>query len=533
MRVPHLALCVLATIAAAAACSDESSSNDTPAVTAGSNANTGAPPTSSMPPAVGGMTPGGPVDGAEPAPGNTPGSMSNNPAVPTGPVDTGPVGVTEPGDPAPVDPAPVDTAPVDPAPVDTAPVDTAPVDPAPVDPAPVDTAPVDPAPVDTTPVDPGPVDSMTGERPCDIYAAAGQECVAAYSTVRSLLSTYTGPLYQVRVGSSEYNIGGERVTNPDQAIAPRGGGAVTPYQTTPEPGMLVDIPQTANGIGDAAVLQENCPIGTTCTVSLIYDQSGRGNDLPVAKAGRSDGGDYAALDDFETPMNNRAMITIGGQEAHSLYMEPRQGYRLTAPGDGLPLRQEPQGMYMLADGTHAGSACCWDFGNVTPNPVEYSEMNTLFFGEAFWGDGAGQPPWFGADFEAGVWMGGSVAGDPGWGELNATERPPNPQNPSMAGVEFALGFLKTDDDADNTYVLRMADVSTASEIQTAYRGRYPKLSYAGHGTDNKGAVVIGVGGDNSNNSFGTFYEGAIVAGFPDDATELAVMQNIQAAGYGQ
>jgi hypothetical protein len=42
-----------------------------------------------------------------------------------------------------------------------------------------------------------------------------------------------------------------------------------------------------------------------------------------------------------------------------------------------------------------------------------------------------------------------------------------------------------------------------------------------------------VGGDNSNNSWGTFYEGAIVAGFPNDATELAVMENIQAAGYGQ
>jgi len=81
----------------------------------------------------------------------------------------------------------------------------------------------------------------------------------------------------------------------------------------------------------------------------------------------------------------------------------------------------------------------------------------------------------------------------------------------------------------------MANASTATEIQTAWRGRFPKLSFpnGAHGTDNQGAVVLGVGGDNSNNSFGTFYEGAVVAGFPDDATELAVMQNIQAARYGQ
>jgi hypothetical protein len=189
---------------------------------------------------------------------------------------------------------------------------------------------------------------------------------------------------------------------------------------------------------------------------------------------------------------------------------------------------------MLADGTHADAACCWDFGNVTTDPASYAEMNTLFFGDAYWGSGGGNPPWFGADFEAGVWMGGSEEGDPGWGELNASDSPANDESPSMAGVEFAFGILKTNDDADNTYALRMADIDAATTITEAYRGRYPKLSYnQPHGTDNRGAVVIGVGGDNSNNSFGTFFEGAIVAGFPDDATEQAVMENIQTVGYGQ
>lgn len=380
-----------------------------------------------------------------------------------------------------------------------------------------------------------PVLPVNVEGPCDIYAAAGQECVAAYSTVRRLLSTYTGPLYQIRVGSSQFNIGGLVVTNPAQAQLPNPmqGGARIPYTTAPEPGELVDIPQTADGFADPAIQRERCPLGTTCTVSLLYDQSGRGNHMPIAKGGQNAGGIYAELDDFETVMDERAALTVGGHPVYSLFMQARQGYRLAAPGNGVPVDQEAQGIYMLADGTRAGNACCWDFGNVTPNPTQFAEMNTLFFGEAYWGDGNGAPPWFGADFEAGVWMGGSVEGEPGWGELNSANRPPNPDNPSMAGVEFALGFLKTDDDADNTYVLRMANVSTATEVQTAYRGPYPKLSYAGHGADNQGAIVLGVGGDNSNNSFGTFYEGAVLAGFPDDATELAVMQNVQAAGYGQ
>src|ERR1700722_20979157 len=33
--------------------------------------------------------------------------------------------------------------------------------------------------------------------PCDIYAAAGDSCVAAHSTTRALYASYSGPLYQV------------------------------------------------------------------------------------------------------------------------------------------------------------------------------------------------------------------------------------------------------------------------------------------------------------------------------------------------
>jgi hypothetical protein len=47
----------------------------------------------------------------------------------------------------------------------------------------------------------------------------------------------------------------------------------------------------------------------------------------------------------------------------------------------------------------------------------------------------------------------------------------------------------------------------------------------------KGGIVLGVGGDNSNNSMGTFYEGAIVAGYPKNETEAAVMKNIKDVGY--
>jgi hypothetical protein len=37
--------------------------------------------------------------------------------------------------------------------------------------------------------------------PCDIYAAGGTPCEAAYSTTRALYGSYDGPLYQVQRAS--------------------------------------------------------------------------------------------------------------------------------------------------------------------------------------------------------------------------------------------------------------------------------------------------------------------------------------------
>ena len=44
--------------------------------------------------------------------------------------------------------------------------------------------------------------------PCDIYAAAGDPCVAAHSTTRALYSSYNGPLYQVSTAGGGRGGGG-------------------------------------------------------------------------------------------------------------------------------------------------------------------------------------------------------------------------------------------------------------------------------------------------------------------------------------
>jgi hypothetical protein len=47
----------------------------------------------------------------------------------------------------------------------------------------------------------------------------------------------------------------------------------------------------------------------------------------------------------------------------------------------------------------------------------------------------------------------------------------------------------------------------------------------------EGAIILGIGGDNSISAQGTFYEGVMTSGYPSDSTENAVQANIVAAGY--
>jgi hypothetical protein len=219
------------------------------------------------------------------------------------------------------------------------------------------------------------------------------------------------------------------------------------------------------------------------------------------------------MHDFESSAT-KGSLTVGGHKVYALYTNAREGYRTAVgvKGKNMPIGNTPQGIYELADGTHTGTACCWDFGNVSTDPTVYGVMNTIFFGTGFWGTGAGSGPWFLGDFEGGVWAGGSGAST-----VN------NPNDPSMK-VPYAFGIVKT---SSGQYAIRAANVQTATDLTTAYDGASPK-TWA-----NTGGILLGIGSDNSNNSWGTFYEGAITAGRPADATDLAVLKNVQAAGYGK
>merc|ERR1719263_496535 len=74
-----------------------------------------------------------------------------------------------------------------------------------------------------------------------------------------------------------------------------------------------------------------------------------------------------------------------------------------------------------------------------------------------------------------------------------------------------------------------------------YEGARPDCAIAGtcnrHGShtyqpmSKKGAIILGTGGDNSNSAMGKFYEGIMVSGTTDDATDEAVQANIVGVRY--
>ena len=322
--------------------------------------------------------------------------------------------------------------------------------------------------------------SSTG--PCDIYSRAGNPCVAAHSTVRALLGAYSGKLYQVRNAA----------------------------------GMTKDILTLApGGIADGLSQDAFC-MGTTCVVTVVYDQSGKGNDLWYQGSTQVPGSTSS------TPAKATSeSLSVSGHKVYSLYINANNSYWVDASKSGIALGAQPEGMYMVTSGKHFNGGCCFDYGNSeTDRKADGSgAMDALNLSSiTAWGTGAGNGPWVMADLEYGVFA------------QNNTMK--NQNNPSQT-APYVTAILKNNGTSE--FALRGSDAS-AGKLSTYYKGALP----GGWSPMKKqGAIVLGSGGDcckpggGANLSVGTFYEGCIVTGYPSDATEDAVQANIVAAGYGK
>ncbi|KAJ6513608.1 Arabinosidase B [Mycena vitilis] len=325
--------------------------------------------------------------------------------------------------------------------------------------------------------------TLVAAGPCDIYAAGGTPCVAAHSTTRALFSNYSGNLYQVV----------------------RADGAT------------IDIaPRSAGGVADGGAQDSFCA-GQTCLISIIYDQSGRSNHLTQAPpGGQASGPDEGGLDTLSAA--DAAPVTLNGQSAYGVFISPTAGYRNDAT-NGIAVGDAPEGLYAVVDGTHFNNRCCFDYGNAEtnnidpPNGVGNGHMEAIYFGtgDGSPASGAGDGPWIMADLENGLFAGVNVG---------------NNQNDPPINHRFITAVVKGQ---PNNWAIRGAD-ATNGGLDTFYNG--PRPNAPGYNPMKlEGAIVLGVGGDNSNAAQGTFYEGVMTSGFPSDDTENAVQADIVGAQY--
>eukprot|EP01123_Difflugia_compressa_P009088 TRINITY_DN290_c0_g1_i5.p1 TRINITY_DN290_c0_g1~~TRINITY_DN290_c0_g1_i5.p1 ORF type:complete len:326 (-),score=61.20 TRINITY_DN290_c0_g1_i5:117-1094(-) len=255
---------------------------------------------------------------------------------------------------------------------------------------------------------------------------------------------------------------------------------------------------SSGGFANSAAQDSFCS-RSTCVVKIIYDQSPMQNHLEPAPAG-------GAVHHPDNPVTaNRHRVTVGGHPVYAAYFEGGMGYRNDRT-KGIATGNNPETLYMVTSGTHYNGGCCFDYGNAEVNNDDdgAGTMECVFWGNTtIWGRGQGSGPWVMADLENGLWAGNVRSND-----KNLPIR-----------TEYVTAMVKggTND-------------ATSGKLQLMYDGPRPN----GYQPMRKqGAIILGIGGDNSDSSIGTFYEGVMTTGYSTDAADDAVQANIVAAGYGK
>lgn len=323
------------------------------------------------------------------------------------------------------------------------------------------------------------VPAAASSLPCDIYAAGGTPCIAAHSTTRALFAAYSGPLYQVqRASDHSYH----------------------------DVGLLA-----AGGYADASAQTSFCA-GTSCTITKIYDQSSRHNDMPISSGGYWKGpgpnGADVGADAAALP------VTAGGHQVFGVKVTPGVGYRVDH-ANGAPTGSQPEGIYMVTSSDYTDQWCCFDYGSGENSHTDTGNatMNAIYWGNACWFGGCtGTGPWVEADLENGMFHTGTGSNH-------------DPNNP---GVHDPFVSAWEKNNGTSNFTLKYGNAASGG-LTTTYSGALPN-GYSPMKTDS--SLLLGTGGDNSVSGQGEFFEGAVTAGFPSDATENTVQAAIAGAAYG-
>jgi hypothetical protein len=326
--------------------------------------------------------------------------------------------------------------------------------------------------------------------PCDIYAAAGDPCVAAHSTTRALYASYNGPLYQVLRQSDGKTLD---------------IGVVQPV-ASPVP--------DAGGYADAAAQDAFCA-NTYCWITTIYDQSPKHNHLVQVPRGGFSGPAMGGFNNL--PLADMAPVTIMGHKAYGVFIAPGMGLRQD-DAKGTAVDDQAEGQYWVINGHHYNSGCCFDYGNaeIDSRDDNNGTMETTYYGNATaWYRGSSPGPWIMTDQENNL-----------VGCVNTDGSKLCPNLPSITW-RFVTAMAK----GEPHHWTSMGGDAQRGALSVMFDGPRVDLTY--DPMRKQGAILLGNGGDNSVGSQGTFYEGAMTAAgtFPTDATDQLVQANVVSARY--
>jgi hypothetical protein len=328
--------------------------------------------------------------------------------------------------------------------------------------------------------------SSVQANPCDIYATAGTPCVAAHSTTRALYAAYKGALYQVRRSDGQTK---------DIGVLAAGGN--------------VDI-----------ATQDSFLTGKTGTISIIYDQTSNHNDLKKSGVATwlANGGNEANA--------TSGQIKINGHTAYGIYVTGGSNiaYRNNST-KGVATGNQAEAMYAVVDGKRYSTYCCFDYGNAETDAKDDGNgtMEAIYWGtDVGWGGyGEGSGPWIAADLENGMFKGN--AGGYNYGSTHTT-----PWSTALT-VSATYATLVLKGPSTNNFEIK-AGSSQSGKLTTMWNGTRPSPNYSPKTL--QGAIILGTGGDGSNNGTGTFFEGAMTSGNPPDSIDDKIQADVIAAGYG-
>jgi len=248
-----------------------------------------------------------------------------------------------------------------------------------------------------------------------------------------------------------------------------------------------------------AARQDTFCAHTSCTITKLYDQSPHHNDLTPAPPGGAAHG--PGPNGYDLPaVANALPITVAGHKVYGIAISAGMGYRNDQPKQ-TAVHGQPEGVYMVTSALHLNEKCCFDFGNAETNNLDnkaghMDAINIMCHGNPC-------SPDEGLDMEDGI-----------YGHLKV---------PARTAFVTDMGTS----DGQHTYAIYQGNAQSGSLTTT---GTIP-LPVGYQPMRQEGAILLGIGGDNSNWATGYFFEGAMTRGMPGTQVLNAVHSNIVAAVY--